>query len=69
MLTFYYSTMKQLPNDFLVLERLIHTAEALGLTGNPARKAMAEKYRKMLQRRLERERKNSQTSQSDLQPA
>lgn len=41
--------------DF-VAERLIHTAEALALSARPERRAAAERYRKILERQLERDR-------------
>lgn len=40
----------------LVAERLIHTAEALGLSGKPERREAAERFRKLLERELERDR-------------
>jgi hypothetical protein len=53
-------------NIDLVAERLIHTAEALGLAADPDRRKVADRYRKILERQLERDRKNAR---GQLQPA
>lgn len=56
------------PNEFLVAEHLIHTAEALALSPVPGRKAMANRYRRIIQRQLERDRQKA-AKRGELQPA
>jgi hypothetical protein len=51
----------------LIADRLIHTAEALGLSGDPERKKQADRYRKVLERQLAKDRQRAKGQR--LQPA
>ena len=44
------------PAHEFIADRLIHTADALGLSADPERKKQADRYRKVLERQLARDR-------------